>query len=263
MFFFLSKLLPLFVYPLGLACILVFSGLILWHNRPKLATLLQLSAILILWLASTSSVSNSLLRSLERYYLPPNPMPTAEAIVVLGGATRAPIPPRPWIDLQEASDRVVHGAQLYLSGQAPLLVMSGGRVQWDPQAPAIPSEAADMSEFAQLMGVPADAILLEENSFTTHENATNTAQLLAERRINRILLVTSALHMPRAIATFEKTGLEAIAAPTDFLAVDLPGETAWRAQLLNVLPSAESLARTTRAMKEYLGWIVYHLRGWL
>ncbi len=97
-------------------------------------------------------------------------------------------------------------------------------------------------------GVPAQALLLEESSRNTGENAAFSAALLKARGIERILLVTSALHMPHAVALFAAQGLQVISAPTDFEAsrAPPPGVLAW-------LPDAQALDASARAIKELVG----------
>jgi uncharacterized SAM-binding protein YcdF (DUF218 family) len=89
---------------------------------------------------------------------------------------------------------------------------------------------------------------------------------MQERGIRRVLLVTSAMHMPRSLRIFQRQGIEAIPAPTDFLItqqeINEPSSSP-QATLLNLVPDADRLQNTTRALKEYIGTVVYHLRGWL
>ena len=101
MFIFLSKLLPPFIYPLGLACLLLVLALILTRplGRSKTVHLGWLRAVLILalltlWLGSNRWVASSLARSLEWRYLPPNETPQADVIVLLGGGGEAAEYPR-------------------------------------------------------------------------------------------------------------------------------------------------------------------------
>ena len=75
-----------------------------------------------------------------------------------------------------------------------------------------------MMEILTQVGVPPAAIIQEPNSFNTYENAVNVKQILQSRGIKNILLVTSALHMPRSLAIFKRQKITAVAAPTDFLA---------------------------------------------
>ncbi|MEB3212858.1 MAG: YdcF family protein [Leptolyngbyaceae bacterium] len=262
MFLFLSKLLPIFIYPLGLACVLMVVALCTLWKRPRIAALSLILALVVIVSFSSEYVSKGLGRSLEWQHLPPDPMPIADAIVVLGGAIRPELPPRPWIDLKDAGDRPLYAAQLYLAGKAPLIIMSGGRINWKNGGPP---ESSDMATLAEAMGVPAEAILEDPTSLNTYENAVNVKQILERENLNTILLVTSAIHMPRSLKIFEKLGIEAIAAPTDYRVAQRSPDAneTWRAQLVNVLPSVERLDYSTRAIKEYIGLVIYRLRGWL
>lgn len=261
MFLYLSKLLPLFFYPLGLACILIIFALITLWKKPRQASTALTIALVVLLLASNGWVSRSLVRSLEFQNIPQQ-LPNADAIVVLGGATKPAFPPRPSVDLSEESDRMFYAAQLYHQKKAPFVILSGGRIDWSG---AGPSESADMAIIMQQLGVPESAIIQEPDSLNTYENAVNVKKILQARQFNQVLLVTSAMHMPRSLAIFNKLKISAIPAPTDFLA---SGDMQYisnssEAALLNLLPEAERLYQSTRALKEYVGLVVYRLRGWL
>lgn len=82
----------------------------------------------------------------------------------------------------------------------------------------------------------------------------------------KVLLVTSALHMPRSLRVFQRQGIEAIAAPTDFWVSQQdvnPSKTTIQASILGLIPDTQSLQKFTQALKEYIGIVVYRLRGWL
>ncbi|MGB3614091.1 MAG: YdcF family protein [Elainellaceae cyanobacterium] len=261
MVLFLSKLLPLLIYPIGLVSLLLLLALILVWRYPQLTAATILLALLVLVIPSSAWVSDWLVQSLEWRYLPVQDLPETDAIVVLGGAVRPQLPPRPWIDVMESGDRVLHGAQLYQAKKAPKLILSGGRIAWDG---VDGSEAADMAVLAEALGVPEADILQEPDSLNTRQNAVNVQQLLEKEGMESILLVTTATHMPRALAVFQRLGIDAAAAPTDFLiaaAADSAPLSA-EAKILKTLPDAQSLHNFTRAMKEYVGLIVYKLRGW-
>ncbi|MGG6242253.1 YdcF family protein [Nodosilinea sp. AN01ver1] len=264
MFLFLSKLLPLLLYPLGLACVLLMAALVLIRRRPGWATGAIALALALLLVSSNNWVATRVMRSLEWRYQDTLNLPEAEAIVVLGGSIKPQLPPRPWVDVAEEGDRVLHGARLYLAGKAPLLVFSGGRITWGQGQSR--SEAADMAELAAALGVPTSAMLIEPNSLNTFENAAYTQVLLNDLGIERILLVTSAMHMPRALAIFKKQGFETIPAPTDFHVVRDPADptlTTWQGRALSLMPQSENLHYLSRALKEYLGTGIYRLKGWL
>ena len=80
-----------------------------------------------------------------------------------------------------------------------------------------------------------------------------------------MLLTTSAWHMPRAEAAFGKVGPEVIPAPTDYVPARMPTGREYRhagPRVLRILPNVRSLAISTRALREYLGLLLYRLRGW-
>jgi uncharacterized SAM-binding protein YcdF (DUF218 family) len=264
MFLYLSKLLPLLIYPLSLACLLLVALLML-RRRPRLVFWLGLSAFLLLWLGGNRLVSMALVRTLEWQYLPPSVMPHADVIVLLGGGEMPSTPPQPLAGVNEAGDRIIYAAWLYQQGAAPHVLASGGVVGVD--GPALQPGAEAMRQLLSIMGVPPDALWLEPRSRNTYENAVETKKLLDPEGIRRIILVTSAMHMPRAYAIFSKLGFDVIPAPTDYAVTG----AAWdyyltpnpAIQVFNLFPSAEALNNTMRALKEHIGIAVYRLRGWL
>ena len=264
MFLFLSKLLPLLIYPLGLSCLLLFLSLIWLWKFPRRSLLAIATSLLILFCSSNPLIAATFVKTLEWRYLPLEPVPATEIIVVLGGSTRPKSHPRPWVEVLESGDRILYGVKLYQDGVAPLILFSGGRISWKNGNSG--SEAKDMAEIAQTMGVPERNILLESESLNTYQNAVETAKILRQRQIDTILLVTSAIHMPRSVAIFEKQGFNVIAAPTDYWvaqeALEQMQGMSW-GTFLNVLPDSEALHFFTRALKEYIGFGIYRLRGWL
>jgi uncharacterized SAM-binding protein YcdF (DUF218 family) len=264
MFVFLSKFLPQFVYPVGLATVFVILALI-FQKRKKWQNAVIIAALVVLFIAGNRWIAFSLTRSLEWQHLPPAEIPQAEVIVVLGGGTESPQPPRPIVELNSAGDRVLYAAHLYKDGKAPHLLLSGGYINWLYTAESTP--AGQMASVLELVGIPDDAIWLEPESLNTYENAVNCAAILTEKGIDRIILVTTATHMPRSVALFEAQGLEVIPAPTDFKVTEEGWQALWQpnlsAQLTQLLPNITNLNLTTTALKEYIGMFVYRLRGWL
>ncbi len=251
MSYMLTKLLPLFVYPLGLSILLcIFALLLSVFGRKKISAAAILLAITLLWSASTPKAADSILATLERRYPPRSvqDMPSADAIVILGGVTRGRVPGTGISDLDGGVDRLIHGARLFQAGKAPLMVLTGGNAEgYQP-------ESEDMAAILQIMGVPKKTMLLESKSRNTYQNGLNTVPLLKQRHITTVLLVTSAYHMRRASAIFEGMGITVIPAATDYQIVDR------YASFLDWLPQAEALNTTTRGIKEYIGWWVYSLR---
>jgi uncharacterized SAM-binding protein YcdF (DUF218 family) len=263
MFLYLSKLLPLFFYPLGLASISLVVALITLWKRPRTAAAAISLALILLLVCSNGWVSKWLVRSLEWQNTATSQIPKAEAIVVLGGATKSAFWPRPSADLSEQGDRVIYGAQLYRQQKAPILILSGGRVDWHGSGA---SESADMADILRSIGIPSEAIIQEPDSLNTYQNAVNVKKILQSRNIRRVLLITSAMHMPRSLKIFQRQGIEAIPAPTDFLVSQGDMQelgSSPKAAILNLLPDSDNLDKFTRALKEYVGSFIYSLRGWL
>lgn len=264
MFVFLSKFLPLFIYPLGLAFILVLLGLVL-RKRSRLQTNLLAAALLVLYLASNRWVSYSLARSLEWRYLPANSVPQADVIVVLGGGTESVQYPRPTVEVNAAGDRVLYAARLYKDGKAPAILLSGGNIIWLGGRTTTPAE--EMAGILDLLDIPGEAVWLQDQSQNTYEDALYSSRMIKDKGAARVLLVTSAMHMPRSVALFEKQGIQVIPAPTDYTVtragLDNLASLEPEALLVNLMPNTSSLSLTTNVLKEYIGMLIYRLRGWL
>jgi uncharacterized SAM-binding protein YcdF (DUF218 family) len=264
MFIFLSKLLPLFAYPLGIACILLLLALAS-RKDARTRSLLVTAALAVLWLSSTTGFSNLLARSLEWRHPSPQEIPTADVLVVLGGGTEPAANPRPSVEVNGAGDRVLYAASLFKDGKANYILLSGGTISWLDEGGTTPAE--DMASILTSIGIPQEALWLETESKNTYENALYSKEILVENEIDRILLVTSALHMPRAVALFEKQDLEVIPIPVDFSITEDESSQAnndlFLSKVIDIIPQASNLSLTTNAMKEYIGYFIYKLQGWL
>ena len=260
MFIVLSKFLPLFVYPLGLGMILLLIALLVF--KKKGAKKLVLLAFLILWACSTEPVTKELTRSLEWQYSYPDVVPEADVIIVLGGGTEAATPPRAFVEFNSAGDRVVAAARLYREGKAPTILLSGGNIAWLNDSNSTPAD--QMEEMLSFLGVPSSDMILENTSRNTQENVLNAKEIITENGYEKILLVTSAMHMPRSVKLFEKQGINVIPIPVDYSIVEeQQGQTSLLDNLLGLIPSAGNLSVTTNALKEYLGILIYALQGWI
>ena len=261
MLIFLSKFLPVLVYPLGLSCILIAGGLFL-KRRPTVQRALFWAALLLLWLGGNHWLAFSLARSLEWQNLPSSTPIHADVIVVLGGGTEPALYPRSTVEVNAAGDRMLYAARLYQQGAAAHILLSGGSIDWMTAGSSTP--AAEMADIMTLAGIPRDALWLENQSLNTYENAYYGKQTLQARGIDRIILVTSAVHMPRARALFEHQGLVVTPAPTDFTVTQAGWDRMFQFNLLdqavNFFPSSSSLSLTTNVLKEYFGFWVSALR---
>jgi uncharacterized SAM-binding protein YcdF (DUF218 family) len=252
---FLMKLATWLTYPLSLAGLALLAAA-LWPGVPRGPRALCAVALALLWGGGCRTTAERLAGALEARTPPlAASEPPGDAIVVLGGGLLPRLPPRRSPELTDAGDRVLEAARLWREGRAPRVVACGGNLD------GTPPEAADLAELLRFLGVAPEAILEEGRSRTTRENAAEARRLLAPLGVRRILLVTSALHMPRASALFRAEGFEVVAAPTDWLVVGEDPRTRL-GRAFSLLPTAENLGITTRALREGLGLAVSRLLGW-
>lgn len=172
---------------------------------------------------------------------------SADAIVVLGGHVQGNR--SNWFepyDRQSVVNRESRAASLYFAGRAPLIVLSGGALEGNI------SDTATMARSLQKLGIPSQVIIQETESKNTLENAELTDQTLRSLQKKSIFLVTSALHMPRAMLAFESTGIKAWPAP-------LPPQIRWiKERGLRIwLPNLQTLLASRSIIKEYAGLLVY------
>jgi uncharacterized SAM-binding protein YcdF (DUF218 family) len=253
---FLTKFATWLSFPLSLAGLALLAT-VLWPGIPRRPRALCALALVILWGGGSRIVSERFAGALENRSTPLSMSEApADAIVVLGGGIMPATPPRRSPELSDAGDRVFEAARLWREGRAPLVVACGGSLD------GAPPEASDIAALLRFLGVAPSAILEDLRSRTTRENAVEARNLLDPLGGKRILLVTSALHMPRAAALFRGQGFEVVPAPTDWLIV-AGGPRSRIGTALSLLPNVESLSITTRALREWLGLAVASALGWL
>lgn len=245
------------VNPLSATLVAILVLLVLWILTRRSGLLSAVAVLsLLLWLAATPWFARGLQSLLESRAgeAIAQSLPKADAIVVVGGTLSPPGATGGDANLSSAADRLVYAARLYDLGKAPVILISGGLSHGD----ASNAESVHAGKLLSDWGIPASAILTETESTNTYENAVYSKLMLDQHGLKSILLVTSAMHMQRALATFKSAGIKATPAPTDFEA-SAPGPSgleAWTA-------SPAALEVTTRALKEYVGWLVYRNRGWI
>jgi uncharacterized SAM-binding protein YcdF (DUF218 family) len=241
----LAKLLTALISPLGTALTLWLTSLYgTWRGGRRWPSGCLIAGGVWLWVWSMPVISLTFRAHLEGEFPPRaiQSVPAAPAMVVLGGAMTAIDADHLHPGLNAAADRVWEAARLYHAGKAPLLLLSGGS---DPAVSLTPESAA-MRQLLRDLGVPETAMIEETRSRTTRENARYSAGLLKEQGIRRILLVTSALHMHRARACFEREDLEVEPAATDYEGLPASGLRAF-------IPDAGALDGSARAIKEWVG----------
>ncbi|MHB8763765.1 MAG: YdcF family protein [Deferrisomatales bacterium] len=253
MSFFLAKLLTLLAMPLGLGCALLLVALWLVGRRPWACRLAILASLVLVGALGTGAVARRLVEPLETAFPAPGPEATAEAAVVLAGTVNLALSTPERVEFYDRPERIIEGARLVKAGRARWLVISGG--SGDPRRPDA-VEAEFLARTARELGVDPAVILIQGRSRTTREDALYTAPLLKERGLTRFFLVTSAFHLPRAVALFRQQGLDPIPYPVDHRVSPDRDVFTW-------VPAAWALELSTLAVHERLGLAVYRALGYL
>jgi len=255
MFFVLSKIFGFFALPSNLFITIGLVGLILLCTRfTRLASWLVVTSLVLIALAGLSPLGNALMLPLEERFPPWDASHGApDGIVVLGGAISPDVSAaRGVVALDEAAERITVTAELALRYPHARIIFSGG------SNALIVNEGAE-AVFAvrqlEALGVAHDRITAEEQSRNTIENAVFSRLIANPKPGEHWLLLTSAYHMPRAMAAFRAAGFAVEAYPVD-----------WRTRgpLDAMRPFASlgaGLHRTDTAVHEWVGLLIYRLTG--
>lgn len=255
MFFVLSKILGFFALPSNLLIAIGLVGLVLLCTRfTRLASWLVVTSIVLIAFAGLSPLGNALTLPLEQRFPPWDASHgPPDGIVVLGGVIAEDVSAaRGTVALNEAAERITAAAELARRYPNARIVFSGGTsaLLFD-EGPEAPFAVREL----EALGIARERITAEEQSRNTIENAVFSRLLANPKPGERWLLVTSAYHMPRAIAVFRAAGFAVEAYPVD-----------WRTRGPNdlVRPFAslgEGLRRTDTAVREWVGLVAYRLTG--
>jgi uncharacterized SAM-binding protein YcdF (DUF218 family) len=254
-FFVLSKFFAFFTQPSNVIILLGVVGLVLTQTRfARAGWRLAVASLFLLALVSYLPVGKALSIPLENRFPQWDSTGAAPAgVIVLGGAVSAHrLATRGEVGINEAAERVIavpvlakrypQARIIYSGGDAGLFVRHG-------------READVVSDLFENLGVPASRLTLEDRSRNTAENAIYSKALAQPKPGERWLLVTSALHMPRAVGAFRRVGFEVEAYPVDYQT------NGWR-DLLDVFGSASGgLSRLDNVVHEWIGLVAYRLTG--
>ena len=243
--FYINKFVWFFMQPITIVLCLIILGTILVIKEKKKYAIASFSlAFGLLYFFSTLTSICLLGLPLERKYIGYEQIenvPNADAIVALGGGmSKAPNMKYP--DMSDAADRVWHAARLWKASKAPLIILSGTH------------EEESSKTLLLDLGIPKSAILVDNESRNTYENSRFTEDVIKSHKISnsspKVIVVTSAWHLPRAIGNFSKTTLTPIPSPADFKVSTLYGNADWWDF---ILPSSESFLFSSAMVKEWIG----------
>ena len=243
---YLHKILPLIFSPLMLIMVLIIFGAII--NSKKIS----LIGVIILIVCSLPIVSNKLVAYLESDYQlsKPSNIEPADSIVVLSGMIKT-INSKDGLDYEfgEASDRIFAGINLFKEKKAPKLILTRGQLPWSVGIP----EGEYLKKIAITNGISENNILLTENVENTDQEAKAIKKLLYEDK-SKVILVTSAFHMPRAQKVFKAAGINVLPFPVDFQ------KGLSKITFMSFMPSANALGETSFFVREMIGRVYYNLK---
>lgn len=260
--FLFKKIVGPFFYPLSICLEILLLGLVLlWFTRKQRAgkIVVALGTFLLL-LFSSDLFANFILRPLEYRYPPVTDVSPGESgtqniftsikwiVVLSGGKISDPDIPAASQLLSASIIRLVESIQLHRELPGSKLILSGGGVL------SSISEGKILAQVAQALGVNPQELVTETESKDTEDQARSIGKIVGQ---DRFILVTSASHMPRALALFRKQGMQPLPYPVGHLVIGR------NVDLVSLFPSAENLYKCQIAAYEYLGWIWSKLRGQL
>jgi len=242
---YLNKLLPIFASPLGLISFLIILGI--FTKR----MFYIVTALFLLWFTSLPIVSNSLLGFLERNYQVQtlDNVENHDTVIVLSGMVRTiQNNGEVYYEFGEAVDRILAGISLIKDGKADRMILTRGQLPWSLGVP----EGEFLSNFAEMNGVEAAKITLTRVVENTDDEAKAIAELITSNE--KLILVTSAFHMPRARKVFENQNILVTEFPVDFLSV------ASKLGILDFLPNASAFKDSSLFAREMIGRAYYSLK---
>jgi len=182
----------------------------------------------------------------------------SDVAVVLGGLSDPTVSTPEHLEFNRAAERATEAVALYREGRVgAILVTSGSGELLDPGA----VEAPGLAAWIRAQGVAADAVFVEDRSRNTRENATLSLPLARAHGWKSVVLITSAVHMPRSAAVFRRAGWAAEGRSLSFWPVDT--QTHRTAFPFSLVPDPLSLGVVQSVLKERAGFLVYQLQGYL
>jgi uncharacterized SAM-binding protein YcdF (DUF218 family) len=260
MFFYFAKVLWFLAQPSTLIALLIaYGSILIWTGWARWGRRFVTMGAILLLIAGLSPLGNALILPLENRFPRANldqpPAPTG--FIVLGGAEdRLVENARKAPALNEAGERIVETVMLARKFPDAKIAFSGGDT--DILYPS-DSEAVGAKRLLTEMGVAQDRLILEAGARDTYENAVYLKSELHSLGLlgpgKRWVLITSAYHMPRAMASFGQASFEVEPWPVDY-------RTRGRADLTRPFDKvSEGLRRVDVAAREWVGLFAYWFAG--
>ncbi len=263
MFYLLSKLLDFLLSPLVWGMLLLTAA-VPWRARAHVRAarrgrrrrrLFGAAGLAVLLLASSPPFANAVLWHLEHSATSTyRPDVTYDAVILLGGVVEElPTKTSGMPSYNENVERLIVTHRLLRDGHARVAIVSGATNH--PELAAY-SESVVLAQQLVDWGIASERIIKEDKALNTRENAVYSKAIVRARGFERVLVVTSAFHMPRAAECFVAVDMK-----VDTLSVDYRAE-AQRYELSKYLPRAHSLAISAAVVRELFGRLIYRVQGY-
>lgn len=233
--FFLKKLATSLILPPGIL-IIIFILIYFVEKKRKFIRVIALFSALFVYLISIEPVKDLILYPLERSYSVSENL-NGDAIVILGGGAYSSL-----FLTEDTMNRVLGGYVVHKKTKLPI-ILSGGVLEGKI------SDSRAMAEVLKELGIEEDKLIEESKSKDTSENAFYVAQICEEKGFKKIILVTSAYHMKRAVKLFKATELDVLPYPADFKRSNYY-------HIYSFLPKFSAFALSSKAIREYIALII-------
>lgn len=259
MWFFIYKFVMNFLLPPGIfITIFIITGILLIRSgnsgrqsgRKKTGTMLLMAGI-FMYLFSIRAVSNIAAYPLEKdkTKIGTIEIDTIDSIIVLGGGIKKGVPKSEESGIRPSNvslQRLCEAVRIYnITGKK--IIVTGG----DPYKTGV-SEAEISKKILMELGVKESDIILENKSKTTFENAQNCIEILKKEKFIKPVVITSAIHINRAMGSFEKAKIDAVYSASDYIYNDFMG-------IESFFPSGENIDNSRQSLWEYAGILYYKI----
>ncbi|TAE00054.1 MAG: YdcF family protein [Bacteroidetes bacterium] len=252
MFFLLSKSLLFIALPLNWIIGLGFYTLFC-KNEQRRKKMMILNLFMLIFFTNPILV-NEALTLWEIAPIPLKEVKNYDVGIVLTGFTQDMRSPKDRIYFEKGADRLMHAVKLYRLGKIRKIMISGAS-EFDWKGGVKSEITRSLKDVLLDCGIPNEDILVENSSKNTYENAIFSTKILTTDFANqRFLLITSAFHLRRAKACFDKAGLKTDMFACDFYSTD---------RNAYFLPDPQELEDWNRLIKEWIGFVVYWAKGWV
>lgn len=242
--------------PLTICMILIFGGAFFFRGKWGKRSLWM--GIVLIWFFSNQFIANQAMQAWEPDFKSFNEIQPSQIGIVLTGVTNLSKTAYDRTFFNKGADRITHALQLYRMGKIKKILITGGQGLNPINSQ---TEAETLERFLLMTGMTAADILIEDQAKNTAQNAQFSKDFLKKNGIDtnqEFILITSAFHMHRAKACFDKVGLKTVTFPTDYYSHDtkytIPGL---------LYPSPSAIGQWHILQKEWIGIIIYKLVGYI